>query len=138
MINEIRYNSWRDIFYESPEVYKNIELMNDKSDIYSIGVIFYELLNKGELPVLGMEMKENKYNSIICKLIDSDYRKRISPSELLNELKYMEKVKIEENSDMFCLLLNNKYELDDSIVEKSIRTNESIYIYIFNHNYYFL
>lgn len=130
MLNGTKSHTFRDIYYQSPEVYKNIELMNDKSDVFSIGVIFYELLNEGELPVLGIEMNKNKYNSLLSKLLESDFKKRISAKELLNELNYVENDKIEENSNFFCLLLNNKHELEDSLIEKSIKHNESILLFI--------
>lgn len=83
--------------------YMSPELLNDdyrdltKSDIFSLGIMIYEILSNKSLPKSGDEwikIREGKINmsstyfdleSIIRKMINNDYNKRPSASELLKD-----------------------------------------------------
>ena len=64
------------------------------SDVYSCGLIYLEILKGINLPLKGEswvklrkdDFKGIKVNKIIRKMLKSDYKKRISASEVLDEI----------------------------------------------------
>ena len=100
--------------YMAPEI-KHKGIYNEKSDMWSLGCIIYELFNLriyskdkdyNEIKILDSDIYNNKWQKIINSLLQIDYNKRMNINELYNLLKE-EKIQIlgnEKNSTN----INNK------------------------------
>ncbi|EQB60188.1 ser thr protein kinase [Vairimorpha apis BRL 01] len=86
------------IDYDGDKRYMAIEVLDGictcASDVYSCGLIYLEILKGINLPLKGEswvklrkdDFKGIKVNKIIRKMLKSDYKKRISASEVLDEI----------------------------------------------------
>ena len=92
------FNPKGSIYYIAPEIIIN-GIYNEKSDMYSLGCIIYELLNlrkyyddkeKDEIKMIDSKKYNNKWQEIINSLLVKDYNKRMNINQvydiILNEI----------------------------------------------------
>jgi eukaryotic-like serine/threonine-protein kinase len=85
--------------YCSPEQLHNSKDVDHLTDIYALGLIFYEILTRLPLPIANIEAVPPKYRHIIQKAIQPQKNKRYqSINELIMELDFIENVNCENPS----------------------------------------
>ena len=105
------FNPKGSINYKAPEILIN-KIYNEKSDMYSLGCIIYELFNlrkyyddkeNNEIKAINSKKYNNKWQEIINSLLEKDYNKRMNINQvydlILNEIKINE-LNTNNNSDI--------------------------------------
>lgn len=126
--------------YCSPEQLHNSKDVDHLTDIYALGLIFYEILTGLPLPMANIEAVPPKYRHIIQKSIHLQKNKRYqSVDELIMEIEFIENINCETpshsiNNILESIMNSNNIEIGPikSLMDLFILANKDKLLYLNN------